>query len=1112
MRKRFIAAITALLLLAGSASASIPLYLEPDEYQGRFYNEPEWLESGDYRYILRDDGTAEIVAFYGSEKVLTIPSELSGKRVTAIGDDAFYSNSDIVRVIIPDSVVSIESNPFVGCRYLERFEVSPEHPAFRTVGGVLFSKADRRLVSYPSALKAHRYVIPQGVEMIGRKAFCGWFIGYCSEPRDGYYSSTDADFSVSRLTEVVLPDGVRRIEDGAFAFCSDLTRVRMPDSVAEIADNAFRDCGRVAFEAGANPCVNQFCAVHGFDCVPMAEGDAIEAEAWVSGEVINCDEWISLRSGPSTQSERLAKIPLGERVEVVPSLDEFCRCRFGDAVGYVPVRFLRLDQEAVETYYDSGDYSYILRDDGTAEITGYSGEEQTVNVPRQLDGRPVSAIGKGAFSECFPTERIVIPEGIVEIGDKAFFWCQELSEVVLPDGLVSIGDCAFVMCWQLEKINIPDSVTSIGANPFARVDAMPQIAMSPDHPMFELVDGVLFDKPGKRLIAYLPSSAAESYAIPEGTEVIGDNAFLMASNLREVTVPDSVKTVGVEAFHHCDALDSIVLPEGVTVIGWGAFRGCWHLTEAVLPETLTCIGENAFSYRESELHINLPKRVSAIGDDIFWDSDKQIVTVSPNSYAQAYCEKRGLSYVLNDDSGDSADGDWRPATVAYCDEWISLRAEPSKSAKKLAEVPLGAQVLAYPSEGEFCACRYEGMTGYVLRRYLKWDQGGADADGGRSSLSRAEEAPVVVPDVAEFLTLRNESGATIDTIRKDERLKVLGWDGKSCRVQRIGTGQVGYVHSGYIMAEGLEYGRWPYDYEALKGDLEALPKDCPAVAETLAQTADGREVIVVRYGDENADHHILIQCGIHAREIMTSQLGGDMIRALADDYPSGIEGVCIHILPLVNPDGQAVALYGASALRDADLAAQVGRWITGDGHGDWKANANGVDLNRNFDEGWEQLKVRTPGAERYRGPAPHSEAETRALADYTARYPFDCTISVHSYASLIYWKGAPDAIRASTESLAERVSASTAYPLSTSEVGLDRGGYRDWALIKAGIPSITVEIGAVDSMGSLEEYSAIALRFRSFIPDLTDWVRNQQRPFPGRAARSDAGESGNTVM
>ena len=53
--------------------------------------------------------------------------------------------------------------------------------------------------------------------------------------------------------------------------------------------------------------------------------------------------------------------------------------------------------ETAPSLYVSGDWQYTLLADGTAEITGYTGQERALRIPDQIDGRTVSSIGRQAF-------------------------------------------------------------------------------------------------------------------------------------------------------------------------------------------------------------------------------------------------------------------------------------------------------------------------------------------------------------------------------------------------------------------------------------------------------------------------------------------------------------------------------------------------------------------------------------------------------------------------------------------------------------------------------------------------------------------------------------------
>ena len=110
----------------------------------------------------------------------------------------------------------------------------------------------------------------------------------------------------------------------------------------------------------------------------------------------------------------------------------------------------------------SGDYTYTVLENGTAEITGYSGEDENVVIPGTLDGYPVTAIGEQAFLNCSSLTSVTIPEGVTAIGNDAFFNCTGLTSIVIPDSVERIGNSAFCDCTGLTSVIIPAGVKSLG--------------------------------------------------------------------------------------------------------------------------------------------------------------------------------------------------------------------------------------------------------------------------------------------------------------------------------------------------------------------------------------------------------------------------------------------------------------------------------------------------------------------------------------------------------------------------------------------------------------------------------------------------------------------------
>ena len=259
------------------------------------------------------------------------------------------------------------------------------------------------------------------------------------------------------------------------------------------------------------------------------------------------------------------------------------------------------EDEERETF-TAGDYEYALLDDGTVEITRYSGNAEKLTIPDTLDEKKVTAIGIAAFSRYS----------------------------------------------SLKSVIIPDSVTQIGVNPFAHCSALKTIFVSPDHPYFATIDGVLFRKADKTLISYPAGKGSSAYTIPQGITSIGDSAFDSCVSLTSVTIPDSVTSIGNIAFSFCTSLTSITIPDSVTSIGDWAFSSCTSLTSITIPDSVTFIGDSAFDFCESLTSVSIPDSVTFIGDNAFSGCPNLTLTVPRNSYALEYAKTYNIPYTYPD--------------------------------------------------------------------------------------------------------------------------------------------------------------------------------------------------------------------------------------------------------------------------------------------------------------------------------------------------------------------------------------------------------------------------------------------------------------------------------
>ena len=258
--------------------------------------------------------------------------------------------------------------------------------------------------------------------------------------------------------------------------------------------------------------------------------------------------------------------------------------------------------EAEREILTCGDFEYALLEDGTAEITRYRGKAGSLEVPDELDGHVVTAIG-----------------------DDSFSYLSHPATVTLLNTVTTIGNSAFVGSI-LTSISIPDSVTAIGKSPFALCDKLSKIVVSPDHPTLATIDGVLFSKPDRKLICYPLAFTQSEYTVPQGIEIIGDWAFSGCRSLTSIYLSDSVTVIDRYAFNSCPHLTSVFLSDNVTIIGERAFSECSRLTAVTIPDSIVSIGDGAFSFCKSLTEI----------------------IVGRDSYARQYCIDHNLPYTYAD--------------------------------------------------------------------------------------------------------------------------------------------------------------------------------------------------------------------------------------------------------------------------------------------------------------------------------------------------------------------------------------------------------------------------------------------------------------------------------
>ena len=307
-----------------------------------------------------------------------------------------------------------------------------------------------------------------------------------------------------------------------------------------------------------------------------------------------------------------------------------------------------------------GNWAYVLWEEtGTMEVVSFLENAEAVPFGDMPEGISSVQIADGitdipdsAFWGCETLVDVALPQTLRTIGKGAFGQCVNLTRINIPEGVTSIGDSAFLMCGSLTRLTIPDSVTSIEGNPFRHLAA--EIMVSSQNPALSVVDGVVFNKDGTRLIA-CPSNKAGAYAIPQGVLEIGTHAFENCNDLTDVTIPASVASIVGNPFDFAQLelklapenpdfslIDGVLFDQTVTRL---LVYPCGRPGDTCeVPEGTVEIGEFAFAGCQQLSAVTIPESVTVIGSNSFWNCENLRLYVWDGSYAQQYAREHRMDF------------------------------------------------------------------------------------------------------------------------------------------------------------------------------------------------------------------------------------------------------------------------------------------------------------------------------------------------------------------------------------------------------------------------------------------------------------------------------------
>ena len=470
---------------------------------------------------------------YNALETVVLPAEIDGLPVTELFGPP-SDDSVLTSVTLSDHLHTVADDAFARLEKLTQIRVTPGNARFRAVDGVLFTADGKEFVAYPSAKKGDTFLVPAEVERVARKAFpripalARFEVAAANKSLqsvDGVLFTADGKTLLryppaKRVADAkyVVPDGVERIADGAFADVYSLIAVELPETLQIIGEEAFMDSALRSIK------LNEGLAEIGDNAFAYAPVAGLDFPSTLKKIGDYAFKFISSVAYNFIRPSRAHTVTLPENFQELGRYS-FARSHFCRLV--IPCSLQAFDYQTIDA----------------AEFC-VAPEHPTL---RSIDGVLFTADGKTLLR--YPIrknqETYNVPDGVETFAPGAFGcssdFYQALKSLTLPASFKSFH-------YASSRISREFGLTTM-------------FRETPRH--FRSVDSVVFSGDGKTLLS-CPRDKSGDYVVPDGVETIDDYAFYKCNALTSITFPDGLKNIGVGAFSGCDKLTSVTFPDSAS--------------------------------------------------------------------------------------------------------------------------------------------------------------------------------------------------------------------------------------------------------------------------------------------------------------------------------------------------------------------------------------------------------------------------------------------------------------------------------------------------------------------------------------------------------------------
>lgn len=468
------------------------------------------------------------------------------------------------------------------------------------------------------------------LEHIGTECFAGCTKLTTIILNEGISSLGERVFAnCSKLTSVQIPSTLRTISKGTFENCSKLTNVNLLRGVATICENAFANCTSLItfFLPSSTACI-EYNAFKGTSALteiivdPICpfftslEGVLYEMKYGIGFDLEEANEFSKLAVYPSNKADEMLYIP--------PGVTEIKAAAIQNATHLKKVAIPPTTTIFGEDCFDGTNIQLINyrcnnpTSDGTLGITSALKANATLQVP-------VGTMSKYQALEAWQGFSNIVERYDVYSDNKFVYDWNSSNQVTLLDikpaavnasgtvtlplGMTLNGRLYVItelkntstaqVAQQVKNLTMGcDSLAIIDlsddTNPFAALTSLEAISIGESNSHFKIIDNVLYNKRGNLVYYYLHSKEQDSFSLPSEVDTIMPQAFAQNHNLKILTSNLNLRHISNKSFEGCTSLHTVDSMKNVTSIGFRAFAGCTALTTINGGERLSSIDKYAF--------------------------------------------------------------------------------------------------------------------------------------------------------------------------------------------------------------------------------------------------------------------------------------------------------------------------------------------------------------------------------------------------------------------------------------------------------------------------------------------------------------------------------------